>query len=426
VEATVRRFGAALGAHLLESGVEPLVLIAGDTRASTPLLVAWAAEGLATSGARPVDLGVLPTPAVAQLVVTRAAASGLVVSASHNPAGDNGLKLIGRDGFKWESAAERDLEARIDATRSPAAGPPPQSDASGRDEYLDALIALIGRGRPLDGLRIALDTANGAASALARDLFEGLGAHIELMAAEPDGRNINLACGSTHPQALALEMRRGGFDLGFAFDGDADRAILLDGDGQIRDGDAMLVLWATELERTGLLVPPRIVATSMSNLGLEHALAPRGIGVERCEVGDRAVVEMLRGGGLRLGGEQSGHIVDLAQSTTGDGLLTAATLSAIVARSGRAVADLLAGFERFPQVLLNVPVRSKPRLDSIPAVAAAAAEVARTLGTDGRLVLRYSGTEPLARVMLEGPDAATIDRLAQQIAAAIRAEIGAA
>jgi phosphoglucosamine mutase len=424
VEGTVRRIGAALGRELAERAAEPLALLAGDTRASSPALARWIAAGLAHGGARAVDLGVLPTAAVARLVPARGAAAGVVLSASHNPAEDNGIKLIDENGFKWSEAAEHELERRIDAEPEPPAGDAAaHRDPGGAAEYEAALEAELGGRRALAGLRIALDFAHGAASGFER-LFEALGAAVVAVGDEPDGANINRGCGATHPGTLAARMRAGGFDLGFAFDGDADRAILIDERGEVRDGDAMLYLWALDLASRGELAPARIVATSMSNLGLERALAERGVGVVRCDVGDRSVVEALLRERLRLGGEQSGHLLDLRRSTTGDGLLTALVLAGIVARSGRRVSELLAGFRRYPQILLNVRVRSKPALDALPAVAAAARRVEQSLGAEGRLVLRYSGTEPLARVMLEGPDDATVRALAGELAEAIRAEIG--
>jgi phosphoglucosamine mutase len=425
VETTVRRLGAALGRYLGEERPSPAVLLAGDTRASSPTLLRWMADGLTATGARPFDLGTLPTAAIARLVPVRGAAAGVVLSASHNPAEDNGIKLVDAAGFKWGADRERELEARLDRESAPAviAEAPPR-DLEAAREYLDFLADELGGGRPLAGLAIALDCANGAASALV-SLFEGLGARLETIADRPDGHNINLASGAMHPQALAARVAAGGFDLGIAFDGDADRAILLDERGEIRDGDAMLYLWALDLASRGELTPPEVVATSMANLGLERALAGRGIAVHRCDVGDRAVVETLRRLGLRLGGEQSGHLVDLRRSTTGDGLLTAAILAAIVARAGRPVSELLVPFRRYPQLLVNVRVRSKPPLDSLPSVAAAARAVESALHGDGRLVLRYSGTEPLARIMLEGPDESTIRSLAAELEGALRREIGA-
>jgi phosphoglucosamine mutase len=280
-------------------------------------------------------------------------------------------------------------------------------------------------GLPLAGLRVVLDAGNGAASHYAGELFESLGAEVvRLLAAAPDGRNVNLHCGSTAPERMAAETAAAGAHLGIAFDGDADRCILADERGQVRDGDAILYLWATHLLAQHRLAPPRIVATSMSNLGLERALGRHGIGVTRCGVGDRAVVETMRRHGILLGGEQSGHIVRLDLAPTGDGLLTAVQIAALVHHAARPLSDLLAGFRRYPQVLLNVPVARKPDLDSVPAIAAAARAVERELGADGRLVLRYSGTESLARVMIEGPDQAAIESLATRLAAVIAGELG--
>jgi len=439
--ATVRRLGLALGRELTSAGhSEPLVLLGGDTRASTPALVEWMTDGLRSAGARTVDLGTLPTPAVAWSVPRYGAAAGVVASASHNPASDNGLKLIDSAGFKWTPEAESGLEIRLAGTESPGLSPElPEADranapdASG--QYLRWLVSEAGGRRALAGLRVALDAANGAAAALAGELFTSLGAAVELLFASPDGHNINRGCGSTHPEALAARIAMAsaapmsGFDLGFAFDGDADRALLLDERGHLHDGDAMLYLWARDLQQRGELPVPKIVATSMSNLGLEAALEALGVGVLRCDVGDRSVVATLRAQGLRLGGEQSGHLVDLHCSTTGDGLLTAARIAVIAAsaaRAGTSVSRMLADFRRFPQVMLNVQVARKPSLARLPGVAATARRVEDRLGAQGRLVLRYSGTEPLARIMIEGPDKDAIGHLADELADAIRKEIGVA
>ncbi len=444
--ATVRRIGLALGQELFATQTAPeppLVLLGGDTRASSPALVEWMTEGLRAAGARTLDLGTLPTPAVAWAVPRWDGAAGVVASASHNPAADNGLKLIDRAGFKWEPEAEARLEARLAdllGTRPDSASDPapeqPSSPVTARPtdpevigRYLRWLVGESGGRQALAGLRVALDTANGAASRLAGELFAGLGAEVELLFAHPDGSNINCDCGSTHPEALAARLATGDFDLGFAFDGDADRALLLDERGRLHDGDAMLYLWARDLAQRGQLVVPTIVATSMSNFGLERALEALGVAVLRCDVGDRAVVETLRDNGLRLGGEQSGHLVDLHCSTTGDGLLTAVRIAAIAARAaraGRTISAELAGFRRFPQILRNVPVARKPPFAELAGVAAAARRVEESLGSQGRLVLRYSGTEPLARIMIEGPDEASIGELAGSLADAIQLEIGAA
>jgi phosphoglucosamine mutase len=435
---TIRRIGLALGRSLVSAErPEPLVLLGGDTRASSPALLGWLSEGLGAAGARTLDLGTLPTPAVAWAVPRYGAAAGVVASASHNPAADNGIKLIDEAGFKWSEAAESAFEARLAETESPKEpGAPGASDGRRADapeageRYLHWLVGEAGGRHALDGLRVVLDTANGAASRFAGELFVRLGATVELLFAAPDGGNINRDCGSTHPAAIAARIAagRGTFDVGFAFDGDADRALLLDERGQVHDGDAMLFLWARSLHQRGELTVPQIVATSMSNLGLDQALAAIGVGVVRCDVGDRAVVATLHSHGLRLGGEQSGHLVDLHRSTTGDGLLTAvqlATIAARAARQGEPLSTALADFRRLPQVLLNVRVTRKPSLELLPGVATATRRVEEQLGSGGRLVLRYSGTEPLARIMIEGPDAETIRELAEELADALRGEIGA-
>jgi len=437
--ATVTALAGALGDTLLAGatdGAPVRAVIGGDTRDSTPQLAAWVAAGLAATGVEPLDAGVVPTPGVAWLTRAQGAAAGVSISASHNPHPDNGIKLIDGAGFKWEAAAEARLEERLAerlgdegaARAARATAGPDGAERLDPAPYIAALEASVGgaAARPLAGLRVALDTGHGAATPYARRLFEDLGAAVVATLGDaPDGTNVNRGCGSTAPEALAAEVAANGAELGLAFDGDADRLIPVDAGGVVRDGDAVLYLWARELLRQGRLDPPRIVVTSMSNLGLERALAAHGIRVVRCGVGDREVVETLRREGLVLGGEQSGHIVNRRLSSTGDGMLTAVQVAARVAAAGRPVAELLAGFRRFPQVLRNVRVRSKPDLASLPAVAAATRKVEAELGDSGRLVLRYSGTEPLARVMIEGPDQETIDGLAGELAAAIEEEVGA-
>ncbi len=442
--ATVTALAAALAAQLADdlaaratapaaAGGEPRpasVVLGGDTRESTPEICRWLAAGLAAGGASVRYAGTVPTPAIARLARDLGATAGISVSASHNPYPDNGIKLIDGGGFKWSEAAERSLEERLARATSPEVAiafalPDLETEADLAERYVDELAATLPAGRPLSGFRLVIDTGNGAASPFARSLFSRLGAEVELLAASPDGRNVNAGCGSTVPETMAARVRAGAFDLGAAFDGDADRAILADERGQVRDGDAMLYLWSTHLHRLRRLDPPAIVATSMSNLGLERALDRQGIALVRCDVGDRAVVDTMRQQGIALGGEQSGHLVHLGLSTAGDGLLTALQMTAIVASTGHPLSELLDGFRRYPQILVNVRVREKPDLLAIPRVAAAVRSVEDRLGADGRLVLRYSGTEPLARVMIEGPDQAVVESLAGGIAAAIAAEIGA-
>jgi len=424
----------------------PQVVLGGDTRESTAEICGWLAAGLAAGGAVVRYAGVIPTPGVSFLAGELGAAAGVVVSASHNPYPDNGIKLLDSQGRKWSDEAEAELEQRLRAaaTRAQAAAttadPPSRltSEAGLRERYLEHLAATVGAAsagaggaaappdgrRPLAGLRVVLDAGNGAASGYAGELFGRLGAEVVVLCAAPDGRNVNLGCGSTAPAGMAAAVVAAGAHLGAAFDGDADRCVLADERGEVRDGDAILYLWATRLLAAGRLVPPAIVATSMSNLGLERALARHGIAVVRCGVGDRPVVETLRRDGILVGGEQSGHIVRLDLAATGDGLLTAVQTAAMVQAAGRPLSELLAGFRRYPQTLVNVRVARKPDLAALPRVAAAARAVEDALGADGRLVLRYSGTEPLARVMIEGPDQETVESLAARLAGVLADELG--
>ena len=428
---TVTALAVQLAATLRESGngAAPRVVLGGDTRESTPEICRWLAAGLAAGGVDVRYAGVVPTPGVAWLVRHLGAAAGVVVSASHNPYPDNGVKLIDPAGFKWSDEDELRLERRLRA--SPASAVPdlpaaqPRAEPELRELYLRHLAATLPGERPLAGLRVVLDAGNGAASTYAGELFGRLGADAELLHAEPDGRNVNLKCGSTAPEEMAARVVAAGADLGAAFDGDADRCILADETGTVRDGDAILYLWATGLHRDGRLQPPQIVATSMSNLGLERALAPEGIGLVRCAVGDRYVVEAMQREGILLGGEQSGHIVQSQLASTGDGLLTAIQMAFLRQAAQRPLSAMLAGFRRYPQILLNVRVAKKVDFQALPGVTAQARAVEERLGRDGRLVLRYSGTEPLARIMIEGPEQRMIDDLAEELAVAIRRELGA-
>jgi phosphoglucosamine mutase len=424
---TVTSLATHLAAMLREeAGDFPLVVLGGDTRESTPAICRWLAEGLTAGGARVQYAGVIPTPGIAWLTRELGAAAGAVVSASHNPWPDNGIKLLDPQGFKWSETAEAALERRLEAgsvPEVPALAADLPADASLRELYLDRLASTVPGG--LAGLKVVLDTGNGAASFYAGELFERLGAEVTRLHAQPDGRNVNENCGSTAPEEMAARVVAEGADLGAAFDGDADRCILADDRGEVRDGDAILYLWALRLRGQERLEPPRIVATTMSNLGLERALDREGIGIERCNVGDRYVVETLQREGLVLGGEQSGHIVHLELSSTGDGLLTAVQIAAILRQEDRPLSGLLAGFRRYPQILQNVRVARKPDLAGLPRVAAAVRSVEERLGADGRLVLRYSGTEPLARVMIEGPDQPSIEAMAGELAGVIQEEIGA-
>jgi len=410
------------------NGSPPRIVLGGDTRESTPEICRWLAAGLEAGGIDVRYAGVIPTPGVAYLARKLDAAAGVVVSASHNPYPDNGIKLLDPRGFKWSDEDELALERRLGEPVGPVPDLPdgwPEVETDLRESYLRHLAGTVPGDRPLDGLRIVLDTGNGAASTYAGELFERLGAGVTLIHAAPDGRNVNERCGSTAPGEMAARVVAEGADLGAAFDGDADRCILADEQGTVRDGDAILYLWGTRLHRGGRLHPPKIVATSMSNLGLERALAAEGIGMVRCNVGDRYVVEAMRQEKILLGGEQSGHIVQSELSSTGDGLLTAVQMAWLRRQSDQPLSEMLAPFRRYPQVLLNVKVAKRVDFKALPAVTETARTVEDRLGQDGRLVLRYSGTEPLARIMIEGPEQGMIDALAEELAVAIRGELGA-
>jgi len=423
---TVVHLGYRLAKALARDSEHPKIVIGGDTRESTPEISLWLATGLEAGGALAVYGGLLPTPAVAHAVLDLKADAGISVSASHNLHPYNGIKLFDSRGFKWAPEAEESLETLILESQAPDL--PPRADLEPlpeiADRYLQHLAGQVGGGTPFAGLRIVLDTANGAATPFAESLFNSLGARVFAIGNRPDGQNINAGVGSTAPEPMLAAVEQFGAHMGVAFDGDADRALIADEHGQMRDGDAMLFAWARHLQRTRNLTPSSIVATSMSNLGLERALQAIGVSVVRCDVGDRTVVATMRDQKIRLGGEQSGHLVDLEASTTGDGLATALQMTSILREADMPLSDLLADFHRFPQVLRNVRVASKPDLESLPEVARVAAEVDHTLGDEGRLVLRYSGTEPLARVMIEGPEMEQIEDLASRLIDAIRTAVG--
>ena len=421
--ATVQRLGSVLGRHLRSRSERPRVLLGGDTRDSTPEICRWLAESLTASGTDILYAGVLPTPAISRLVVELGCSTGIAISASHNPHPDNGIKLIEADGSKWKMEAERILEEELLRSPLPPKVKPVEllPDETLSNVYLELLAGITGRESPFTGVRVTLDSSNGAASELASKLFRNLGAQVESLGDRPDGRNINAGCGSTMPQQMAATTAASGSQVGFAFDGDADRVIVADENGTIRDGDAILFLLSTRMLETGALAPARVVATSMSNLGLEVALQQEGIELVRCDVGDRVVVRTLQQEQLTLGGEQSGHVVHLGLGATGDGLQTAILVTEAMLAGKRPLSELLSPFRTFPQILRNVRVRHKPDLLSLPPVKEAVERVDEVLGTKGRLVLRYSGTEPLARIMIEGADQTEVETLAEEIAVAIGA-----
>ena len=438
--ATIHAVGLALAHHLSNS---PRVLIGQDTRESSDWIAATLTAGLTAGGATVESAGVITTPAVAFLARAHSFAAGIVISASHNPWQDNGIKLFGPDGYKLPDATEiaieaeifrhLDLSSRREAEGSASASAPPTDNVplsvneADRAEYIRFLLDAV-PGLSLDGRRIVVDCANGAASAIAPQLFAELNAHgggeVILTHSSPDGRNINENCGALHPEIVAKEVVAQKASMGITFDGDADRALFADENGKVVNGDAVLLLAARDLATRDLLTNATVVATTMSNMGLEAALKRSQIKMLRAPVGDKYVLEQMLATGAALGGEQSGHIIFSGRSTTGDGILTALLLLDIVHRSGQTLAQLTADLKTFPQVIVNVHVREKLPLADIPSVAAAIAAAESELADSGRVVIRYSGTETLARVMIEAESEPLMRHHANAIADAIRTELG--
>ena len=422
-EDTVRRLGAALAADLSGDRGTPRILLAGDTRSSTQDLAEWIGSSFQAGGGNVVWGGVLPTPAVSQLCREDEFSAGIVISASHNPAPDNGIKILGPNGEKVADEIERHLEQRIEDT-PPLFGPVlPDVERSLGRRYVDLLIATHAHSAPLAGLHVVVDAANGAASGIAGDFLARLGARVTLIAASPNGDNINDGCGATAPGELAAKVVEVQADAGVALDGDADRVVLVDETGLVLDGDDILLAWARHLRETDRLPAARVVATVMSNFGLERALTDEKMELIRCSVGDRSVWLAMNEHGSVLGGEQSGHIICSHYGVTGDGLLTGSHVLSIAAHLGRPVSTL-SDLHRLPQVLINVPVSRMRPFDDLPDVARQLAKTQRLLERRGRVLLRYSGTEPLARVMIEGDDAAEIEAMADGLADVIRKELG--
>ncbi|MCL4524819.1 MAG: phosphoglucosamine mutase [Acidobacteria bacterium] len=429
-DATIYGVGRALGDYLRTTGAEKRVLLGMDTRESGMLIIGKLARGLADAGSLPVFAGVITTPGVACLVRERAFAAGMVVSASHNPWHDNGIKLISSSGMKFPDAIEARIEKEILVHRESVPSKHAKAVALSAERGLDlAYLAFLRsravRGASLENLRVVLDCANGAASELAPSLFRSLGAEVIGIHDRPDGRNINAGCGALHPEAMQKKVVDVGAQLGVAFDGDADRAMFSTAAGKLVNGDGILLALGRYFKSNGTLKGPAIVGTTMANLGLERALAREGLKLARVPVGDRYVLEEMIRVGSNLGGEQSGHIILLDDSTTGDGMLTALKIACLVNLRGP-LEKLVEGLKIFPQTIVNVKVSQKPPLESLPEVSRLLAEAERALGDAGRIVLRYSGTEPLARVMVEAETQADVDRWSQAIASALRSAIGAA
>jgi phosphoglucosamine mutase len=426
---TIFACGLALGHSLRTMAAEPRVILGRDTRESSPWIAATLAAGLRETGTRVESAGVITTPAVAFLARTHGFHAGVVISASHNPWRDNGIKLFGGDGFKLADAVELAMEDEIlhhaakIAAPDPASLPPVEDNAAPQADYIQFLIDCV-PGLSLAGLRIVADCANGAAAAVAPELFRRLGGEVTLLNIAPDGRNINLGCGALHPSYVAAETAARGANLGLTFDGDADRCMLAGTHENIVNGDAILLIVARDLKTRGLLTGDLVVATTMSNMGLEAALKRSGIRMLRAPVGDRYVLEQMLKHHAALGGEQSGHILLPHLATTGDGLLTSLVVLDLIARSGKSIDELTADLKVFPQVIVNVKVREKKPLESIPSVASAIRAAEEALQDSGRVVIRYSGTEALARVMIEAESEDAMKHHANAIADAIRAELG--
>jgi phosphoglucosamine mutase len=421
----------ALGVAAARVLPAPTFLVGRDTRRSGTFLQAALSAGLAAGGVDVVDLGVLPTPGVAYCSEQRGVPAAMV-SASHNPFEDNGIKLFGPGGTKLTVEVEAAVESEIDAVLDGAgmSGPTGRGvgrlsvDAGALAGYDRHLRGAIGA-RRLDGLRVILDCANGAACPVAPGVFEALGAQVSAIADDPDGANINERCGSTHPEALAAAVRAAGADLGLAFDGDADRLVAVDHTGEVADGDVLLALFATDMAARGELAGNTVVVTVMSNLGFRLAMAERGIGVRETPVGDRQVLAALDAEALALGGEQSGHIVFRRLATTGDGILTGILLADLVVRAGRPLAELSDGLvRRVPQVLANVTVANPGRLADATDVWATVAAVEAELGETGRVLLRPSGTEAVVRVMVEAMSEEQANDAARRLCAVVEGTLG--
>jgi len=431
--ATIEVLGASVARQLqiLTSKSEPVIVIGRDTRESGSWIERAFCAGAVRAGASCHSAGVITTPGVAFLARTLPADAGVVISASHNPYQDNGIKIFSPSGKKLDDAVERLIEADLNNPSAAhehcgeASAPVRSSESQElQKRYLDFLSEEIARDLNLTNLKIVVDCANGAASDLAPELFRRLGATIIAINNKPDGRNINYNCGSLHIEGLQKTVVEEGADFGVAFDGDADRALFVDSRGTFVDGDATLWVLAKNLQNRGKLNHGIVVATVMSNIGLEIALQSKGIRLVRKDVGDKYVLEELLRSGTSLGGEQSGHVILPELSLAGDGMITTLCLLRAMADEGQPLDRLIEGFKRYPQVLVNVSVTEKPPFEQLPDVQKTAKEIESLLGDRGRLLLRYSGTERLARVMIEGENQALIDEQANRLAQAIKDAIG--
>ena len=428
---TVARVGAALVKTMVASdpGHRLRYVIGRDTRESGTWIEDELGRGLSAEGATVVSAGVVPTPAIAYLARSEGFDAGIVISASHNPYEDNGIKVFGGAGTKLTGQLETSVEAMVadQSWSMPARAAVPPRDSAVRQNlaqhYVEHLHEIMRTAGPLAGSKLVIDCANGATAPIAPSLFEQLGFDVETIGVEPNGRNINLNCGSTHLDGLAKAVVASHARLGVAFDGDGDRALFVDRDGKVVDGDAVLLMAAIYLKDRGRLPGPAVVATVMSNIGLEIALRDRGIEMVRTAVGDKYVMEEMVKRGFTLGGEQSGHVIFSDHLFTGDGLATALNVLRIMADTGQELAALSSQLVTYPQVLVNVRVKQKTDLATVPAIASTMEKVEQNLAGNGRLLVRYSGTEPLLRIMLEGRDQGSIRAWADEIASAVRANL---
>ncbi len=421
------RFGGyVLSQHETEA---PKVFVGRDTRISGKMLESALVAGLLSVGIHVYKLGVLATPAVAYLVKTEGASAGVMISASHNPALDNGIKFFGGDGFKLDDEKEAEIEALLDATEDTL--PRPSAEGLGTlVDYPEGLRKyegyLVSTGTPLEGMKVALDTANGAASTSARQIFADLGAQLTVIGETPDGLNINLNVGSTHPEALQELVKESQSAIGLAFDGDSDRLIAVDENGDIVDGDKIMYIIGKYLSEKGQLAQNTIVTTVMSNLGFHKALDSAGINKAVTAVGDRYVVEEMRKSGYNLGGEQSGHVILMDYNTTGDGQLSAVQLTKIMKETGKSLSQLASEVTIYPQKLVNIRVENamKEKAMEVPAIKAIIEKMEEEMAGNGRILVRPSGTEPLLRVMAEAPTTEEVNYYVDTIAAVVKDEIG--
>jgi phosphoglucosamine mutase len=421
---TVHAIGAALGRDALRHDAQPEIVIGVDTRESGPWLAGQLAGGLDSQGVRSRFAGVITTPGVAYLTRTGPFVAGVMISASHNPFEDNGIKVFSHSGFKLPDEEEHEIEQEVFRLLSEGMAPAafPLAEDPGLDrQYLENLVTTARVS--FAGARLVLDCGNGAAYRLAPELFGRLGADVRTICGEPNGRNINQGCGALHLEPLQQTVREQGADFGVAFDGDADRAIFVARSGKVVDGDAVLLMAARELNATGCLPGNLVVATVMSNLGLEKALEREGIRLVRTSVGDKYVLEEMVRSGAVLGGEQSGHVIFRQHATTGDGLLTALRIFEIAIKSGKGLDELTADLEVYPQRLKNIRVKRKQPLEELPQVVREIRDCEAQFAGKGRVLVRFSGTEPLARVMVEGPDLAQVQEFTDRIAGAIEKEL---